>query len=360
MSSSGKTKTKGKGKNKDSKTGKSKEGKSGKSGKNKDGKSKTKLTVPKLLELENQFIIRMPEPHATNLTEALTNGGLKDRLQIEFNEDARSAKVVFDGVTFTAKLHDLPCIVESWKTFDKKSLWKTGDICQMLICRDPDDPGFTSEEEEQNSFDYFKKRLHEAKKYQHPHGITPPLKNVRKRRFRKTAKQKYVDAPEIEKEVKRLLRADISAVDVTFDIVNDEQEKVKQEEPEEDIDIGGPSIEEQFDENSNLSSMLDGSDIDAKAGNEAEILPDISSSDDDGDDDGPSPSKIPKSAEKNNLSKRLECEARLNEVKTKMAQQETRVENAANPFLKQRFQTVLDQLKEEEQALNMELASLPG
>lgn len=365
--SSGKTKekskTKGKGKSKDVKvkvkTGKTKEGKS-KDGKSKEGKSKTKFTVPKLTELENQFIMRMPEQYAKNLEEALANGSLKDRLQIDFNEDARNAKVLFDGVTFSAKLLDLPCIIESWKTFDKKSLWKTGDICQILICRDPEDPGFTSEEEEQNTFDYFKKRLHEAKKYQYPHGMTPPLKNVRKRRFRKTAKQKYVDAPEIEKEVKRLLRADISAVDVTFDIVNDEQEKAKQEEPEdEDIDVGGPSIEEQFDENSNMSSMLDGSDIEAKAGQEAEILPDISSSEDDGDDDGPSPSKI-KSAEKNNLSKRLECESKLNDVKTKMAQQELRVQNAANPFLKQRFQTVLDQLKEEEQALNAEIASLPS
>lgn len=66
-------------------------------------------------------------------------------------------------------------------------------------------------------------KMNDAKKYQHPHGITPPLKNVRRRRFRKTAKQKYVDAPEIEKEVKRLLRADVSAVDVNFDVINDEQ-----------------------------------------------------------------------------------------------------------------------------------------
>ena len=45
-----------------------------------------------------------------------------------------------------------------------------------------------------------------TKKYLYPHGITPPLKNVRKRRFRKTLKKKYIDFPEIEKEVKRLFR----------------------------------------------------------------------------------------------------------------------------------------------------------
>lgn len=354
MSSSGKAKIKTKNKNKDGSKVKSKS----KDGKSKDGKTKTKFSVPRLTELENQFVLRMPEPYCQHLEDALTNGGLKDRLQIDFNDDARTAKVLFDGVTFSAKLVDLPCIIESWKTFDKKSLWKTGDICQLLICRDPNDPGFSSEEDEMNTFDYFKKRLHEAKKYQHPHGITPPLKNVRKRRFRKTAKQKYVDAPEIEKEVKRLLRADISAVDVTFELENDEQERVKQEEVEEDIDVGGPSIMlEQFDENSNMSSIL-GSDSETKPGREVDILPDISSSEDEGGEGGPSPNKI-KSIE-NNLSKRLECERKLNDVTTKMAEQEVRVQNASNPFLKQRFQSVLDQLRSEKEALNAELASLPG
>ena len=40
------------------------------------------------------------------------------------------------------------------------------------------------------------------KKYLYPHGVAPPLKNCRKRRFRKTLKKKYVEAPEIEKEVR--------------------------------------------------------------------------------------------------------------------------------------------------------------
>lgn len=37
------------------------------------------------------------------------------------------------------------------------------------------------------------------------------MKSVRKRRFRKTKKKKYMDAPEVERELKRLLRADIEA-----------------------------------------------------------------------------------------------------------------------------------------------------
>lgn len=63
------------------------------------------------------------------------------------------------------------------------------------------------------------------KKYLWAHGITPPCKNVRKRRFRKTLKKKNVEAPEIEKEVKRLLRIDNDAVKVEFEIINEDPSK---------------------------------------------------------------------------------------------------------------------------------------
>jgi len=45
--------------------------------------------------------------------------------------------------------------------------------------------------------------------------VAPPLKNVRKRRFRKTArKNKLLESPEVEKEVKRLIREDLAAINV--------------------------------------------------------------------------------------------------------------------------------------------------
>lgn len=64
----------------------------------------------------------------------------------------------------------------------------------------------------------------------YPHGVTPSLKNVRKRRFRKTLKKKNVELPEIEKEVKRLLRVDNEAVNVKWEIVECEEPP----EPEKD------------------------------------------------------------------------------------------------------------------------------
>ena len=55
----------------------------------------------------------------------------------------------------------------------------------MMLCKEEDDP---SDEESPN-----KKRRDPSKvekKYLYPHGLTPPLKNVRKRRFRRTLKKK--------------------------------------------------------------------------------------------------------------------------------------------------------------------------
>lgn len=65
------------------------------------------------------------------------------------------------------------------------------------------------------------------KKFLWPHGITPPTKNVRRRRFRKTLKKKYVEAPEIEKEVKRLLRVDNEAVNVKWEVICEDEDQTK-------------------------------------------------------------------------------------------------------------------------------------
>lgn len=74
----------------------------------------------------------------------------------------------------------------------------------MMICKEENDEPTTDEEsptkpkkKDPNKVD---------KKFLWPHGLTPPLKNVRKRRFRKTLRKKFVEAPEIEKEVRYLLK----------------------------------------------------------------------------------------------------------------------------------------------------------
>lgn len=115
------------------------------------------------------------------------------------NPENRFGQLIINENMIPLKLVDLPCILESLKTVDRKLFFKTADIHQMFLSYVP----------EQNN------NVKENKKdqYSYPHGITPPLKNVRINRFRKTMKNKQpLDGPEIEKEVKWLLKMDNEAV----------------------------------------------------------------------------------------------------------------------------------------------------
>jgi len=65
---------------------------------------------------------------------------LKERLAISLENDLRKGMVRFDERYLYAKVVDLPSIIESHKTIDKKSFYKTADICQMVICKEDPDP----------------------------------------------------------------------------------------------------------------------------------------------------------------------------------------------------------------------------
>ena len=45
--------------------------------------------------------------------------------------DGRHGIVRVDRVPLACKLVDLPCILESLKTVDKKTFYKTADVCQV-------------------------------------------------------------------------------------------------------------------------------------------------------------------------------------------------------------------------------------
>ncbi|KAG5684663.1 hypothetical protein PVAND_013881 [Polypedilum vanderplanki] len=174
------------------------------------------------VDLETQFILRLPEEYAGKLREAIRSGAqnIKERLAISLENDLRKGMVRMDDRYLYAKVVDLPCIIESHKTIDKKSFYKTADICQMVVCKEEPDPVTDDESPVKNK----KKDPNKVdKKFLYPHGITPSLKNVRKRRFRKTLKKKNVELPEIEKEVKRLLRTDNEAVSVKWEIIESEE-----------------------------------------------------------------------------------------------------------------------------------------
>ena len=204
------------------------------------------------------------------------------------------------------------------------------------------------------------------------HGITPPLKNVRKRRFRKTAKKKLTESPEIEKEVKRLLRTDLSANSVTFDVIQDEE---KPEGPVvSDTEEGVASPLTRMRE-SNAKATQDASSDEDDRNELLAILQEASSDEDDELGDGTQEEKDDEdfdidieSTDGQRAPKELGGEEnavkkdgldgvrkRLDAIRAAKTEQQMRINEAANPFLKQRFEKILEELtrkeKEEEQKL---------
>ncbi|GFZ10810.1 TBP-associated factor 7 [Actinidia rufa] len=92
---------------------------------------------------------------------------LKSHRNLKFSslsEDGRSGSFVIGNDPFPASLLDLPSIVESYKTYDDSVLIKTADIGKMIMVREEGDP------------------TPEAVEYRH--GLTPPMRDARRRRFR--------------------------------------------------------------------------------------------------------------------------------------------------------------------------------
>ncbi|XP_069319973.1 transcription initiation factor TFIID subunit 7-like isoform X1 [Eulemur rufifrons] len=195
-------------------------------------------------ELENQFILRLPMEHACTVRNIMRSGSVisKDKLKIDLSSDGRNALVEIEDVSLAAKLVDLPCVIGSLKTHDKKNFYKTADISQMLVCEADDD--LHSSPEPVTSTDLkaiSKDEKEKEKKYIWKHGITPPLKNVRKKRFRKTTKKlmdvkqieeisftEYTDSPDVEDEVKRLLCSDAEAICARWEVITeDESEEIE-------------------------------------------------------------------------------------------------------------------------------------
>ena len=176
-------------------------------------------------EAEQQFILRLPQHVAESIdADLISSAQMKQKLNIVINSDMRHMDVIYDGLAYRGRLVDLPNIIEVQKTTDKTNFCKSGNICQMLICEDGDqkydanEPAPSSPDEKSNSKGVMKKILHD-KRYIHQHGITPPMKNVRKKRFRKCLLNNGLDYSSIEADVRQLIKADLASSNVKLEVV---------------------------------------------------------------------------------------------------------------------------------------------
>ncbi|WRX33443.1 TAFII55 protein [Theobroma cacao] len=118
--------------------------------------------------MEEQFILRVPPSIAEHIDRLLSENASSSEdksLDLVFSEDGRTGTFVIGNDRFPASLLDLPSVVESYKTYDDSALVKTADVGQMIMVREPGDA----------SPDVVEYR----------HGLTPPMRDARKRRFRR-------------------------------------------------------------------------------------------------------------------------------------------------------------------------------
>ncbi|TQE02064.1 hypothetical protein C1H46_012383 [Malus baccata] len=147
--------------------------------------------------MEEQFVLRVPPSVAERLDRLLGDNASTDdkSLDLSFEEDGRTGTFVVGNDHFPASLFDLPCVVESFKTYDDSVLIKTADIGQMIMVRDPSDPAPDTVE--------------------YRHGLTPPMRDARKRRFRRE--------PDLNPELVRRVEEDL--LNISSHVEAAEQEK---------------------------------------------------------------------------------------------------------------------------------------
>ncbi|KAJ1397191.1 TAFII55 protein, conserved region [Sesbania bispinosa] len=140
--------------------------------------------------MEEQFILRVP-PNVAERIERLLNesnpsSSSEDKsLDLSFGEDGRSGTFVIGNDHFPASLLDLPCVVESYKTYDDSSLIKTADIGQMIMVRESGDAA--------------------PDVIEYRHGITPPMRDARKRRFRREPDLNPELVSRVEKDLLKIM-----------------------------------------------------------------------------------------------------------------------------------------------------------
>ncbi|KAI4953818.1 hypothetical protein J4E91_002666 [Alternaria rosae] len=186
--------------------------------------------------IESQFVLRMkPGPDCDLLRKSIeektigksvSQGGPGVHFRF-FDREGRRAMLTVQGRHYAATMVELPAVIESLKSWNKKDWVKTADVCQMLLVLDE-----VKNEEEAKKYplpSYISPDTHRF-----PHGLTPPMKWARKRRFR--PRKSYIDVERAEAALHRLLEADELAESTKYEMVDSEAESSEESSSEEEVD----------------------------------------------------------------------------------------------------------------------------
>ncbi|KAL6712123.1 hypothetical protein ACN47E_003166 [Coniothyrium glycines] len=185
--------------------------------------------------IESQFILRMQPGEDCDLLRKSIEEKTIGKSQLQggpgvhfrfFDREGRRAMVTIRGTMYAASMVELPAVIESLKSWNKKDWVKTADVCQMLLVL-----GKVQNEEEAKK--YPRPSLIDPDSHRYPHGLTPPMRWVRKLRFR--PRKSYLDVERAEAQMNRLLAEDENADSTKFELVGSEDES-EDESSEEEID----------------------------------------------------------------------------------------------------------------------------
>ncbi|KAG9460030.1 hypothetical protein H6P81_004538 [Aristolochia fimbriata] len=159
--------------------------------------------------MEEQFILRVPAAVAERIDHFLSENvsSPEDRsLDLSFSEDGRSGTFTIGNDSFPATQLDLPCIVESYKTYDDNVLVKVANIGQMVMVQENSGPVLDEVEFQ--------------------HGLTPPMKDVRQRRFRREPELNPELVQQVEKDLLSIMAGGtIESVDILYTEVVEQGEE---------------------------------------------------------------------------------------------------------------------------------------
>ncbi|KAF9276616.1 hypothetical protein BGZ88_001621 [Linnemannia elongata] len=175
------------------------------------------------VSIEEQFILRLPPGEMLDrFREKVIAREIDESVKLNFT-DARRGTFTFEGIDFPTKLVDLPTIIEAQKTLNGKQMYKIADISQMLVVDETPaekaiktEPGAGSRDPASQAMPAPTLPPLKPSEYIWPDGLTNPLKNVRKRRFRKRVSKVAVEG--VEAEIERLLQEDAQAEEVVYEI----------------------------------------------------------------------------------------------------------------------------------------------
>ncbi|KAJ6502347.1 TAFII55 protein conserved region-domain-containing protein [Mycena sanguinolenta] len=297
------------------------------------------------LAFEEQFILRMPPGEdCEKLRKMVTSREVTNDVWFKF-KDSRRAVFHIGNNTYSSKLVDLPCIIESQKTLDNKQMFKVADICQMLVV--------------ENRIDHDEPLGHKnfnIEEFIWPHGLTPPLHHVRKRRFRKRVNKRTIES--VEQAVERLLDEDSIASEVKYDILENvnpdlsDSEFIEREEP---IDAPTPAISDggdvvgggdtrEDDEDSEESDEPDG-EIDEELAAELDLaLGDEEGDGDDEDEDDESDEDDEDDDDDEVSQSRKLLNEEIRDLEAAVAKKENEIASSANILIKKRFEDALKKL----------------